>query len=84
MNEGAEGRAPEGRSEAEAAELGEPERGDQRDLGAPEEEEARPDLDERERRIRLQRRPMGPPLEEPTEREESLRRERTEGPTDPD
>ncbi len=48
-------------------------------------EEARPDLDERQRRIAEERKPMGPPLtdsEEPSD--ERTEAGPTEGPTDPD
>ena len=83
MTQETEGRAPEGRSEAETVELGEPTRRNREEALRAREEEVRPDLDERDRRISTERRPMGPPLREPTEREELQQRERTEGPTDP-
>lgn len=55
-------RPPHGSQEATASEVGEPgrESGDERQAR----EEQRPDLDERQRRISTQRKPMGPPLED--------------------
>jgi hypothetical protein len=73
-------RAPDGRDEAQSVDLGEPERIER---GGPQEDVEPPDLDERQRRIRPERRPAGPPLEE-TPREERRGAERTEPPVDPE
>ncbi len=84
MSDQSQERTPDGGEESTAAQVGEP----VRDSDAVERrarEEERPDLDERERRIRTQRKPMGPPLEEAEERGE--RRgpvESPEPPTDPE
>ena len=84
MSDQSQGRAPDGSEESAAARVGEPERdSDSAERRAREEE--RPDLDERERRLRTERKPMGPPLEEPEEREERRGQvESTEAPTDPE
>ena len=77
MIEEPESPPPRGQDEAQSLELGDPE--------TPSEgrrEEARPNLDERERRISTRRKPMGPPLEKPEEaREEDIGR-RNQGPTE--
>jgi hypothetical protein len=83
MTDEPQGRPPDGGEEAATVEVGEPAR-DARDTQRRAREEERPDLDERERRIRTQRKPMGPPLEEPEGRAEPLAREvPPEPPTDP-
>jgi hypothetical protein len=64
MTEEPEGPAPQGESGVESAELGEPER-----AGGEESAGERPDLDEREQRIRTERKPAGPPLEDGDEQE---------------
>lgn len=66
MNEQAREPAPDGDEEARTVKLGEPEHeAGEVERGAREErEEERPDLDERERRVSTERKPMGPPLEE--------------------
>ena len=75
---------PEGRAEADAIELGEPVRESDDTERAPREED-RPDLDERQRRIGEERKPMGPPLNEREDRgEEREQPASTEEPTDPE
>lgn len=69
MTESPEPRTPDGGEQAEAVEAGEPARVDpDRSRAAREDEEPRPDLDERERRVRTTRRPPGPPLRESSDR----------------
>ncbi len=84
MSDQPQGRTPDGGEESAAGQVGEP----ARDSDAVERrvrEEERPDLDERERRIRTQRKPMGPPLEEAEERAGARGPEESrEPPTDPD
>ena len=84
MSDQSQGRTPDGGEEAARAQVGEPER-DSDAVERRAREEERPDFDERERRIRTQRKPMGPPLEEPEDRAE-LRgpAESSEPPTDPE
>jgi hypothetical protein len=81
MSDQPSGRAADGREESNTVDAGEPAR-------EPSEREAqaeeRPDLDERERRIRTERKPMGPPLPEPEERGDERDVEvPPEPPTDP-
>lgn len=90
MNEEAREPAPDGDEKAEKAELGEPEHeaADVEQGALEERREERPDLDERERRISPERKPMGPPLDEPDEGagppvEEEAREAPEESPTDP-
>jgi hypothetical protein len=83
MSDQAEERPADGSEEPESVELGEPTRATEEAARAMREQE-RPDLDERHEGIGTRRKPMGPPLEEPDEREEDRRRERTEDPVDPD
>ncbi|MGN6254485.1 MAG: hypothetical protein ACTHO8_05830 [Solirubrobacterales bacterium] len=66
MNEHEREPAPHGKDEANAVELGEPEHEPAETEGGERAERAqqRPDLDERERRISTERKPMGPPFEE--------------------
>jgi hypothetical protein len=63
MNEETEGPEPQGQSEVQDAEVGEPERGGEESVGE------RPDLDARQERIRTERKPAGPPLREEEELE---------------
>jgi len=58
---------PEGREETTPIEVGDPERGGDDAQRGPAERE-RPDLDERQRRIGEERRPMGPPLRDTQDR----------------
>lgn len=82
MSDESQERTPNGGEESAAAEVGEPVR-DAAERRAREEE--RPDFDERQRQIRTQRKPMGPPLEEPEERAEIRGPEESpEPPTDPE
>ena len=80
--EASRGRAPDGSGESETVELSEP----QQLSGPPEEvrEPTRPDLDERDRQVARPRKPMGPPLREPSERSrevtEEFEQERVETP----
>jgi hypothetical protein len=83
MSDQAEERPADGSEEPESVELGAPTRATEEAARAMGEQE-RPDLDERHEGIATRRKPMGPPLEEPDEREEGRRRERTEDPVDPD
>jgi len=84
MSDQSQGQTPDGGEEAARVEVGEPERdSDAAERRAREAE--RPDFDERQRRIRTQRKPMGPPLEEPEDRAERRGPEESpEPPTDPD
>jgi hypothetical protein len=75
MTQESEGPAPLGQSEAESANVGEPERG-----GGEESAAEKPDLDQREERIRTERKPAGPPLAEDEEDEESAGVEEAEPP----
>ena len=59
MTQESEDPAAHGQSESESAEVGEAERG-----GGEESAAERPDLDERQERIRTERKPAGPPLAE--------------------
>ena len=70
MTESPEPRTPDGDEQAEAVEVGEPDRldPDRTRAAREDEEEARPDLDARERRVRTTRRPPGPPLRESSDR----------------
>jgi hypothetical protein len=84
MSDQSQGRAPDGGEESATVQVGGPVR-DSDDVERRAREEERPDLDERERRIRTQRKPMGPPLEEAEERAEPRGPvESPEPPTDPD
>lgn len=80
MSENAERRPAE---EAASVDVGEPERATVEEERA----EPRPDLDERDLRIPPERKPMGPPLEEPEEALEDLELEQADGeqvePVDP-
>ena len=80
MNENPEDRRPE---EAVSVDGGEPKRAQEGEEPA----EPRPDLDERDLRIPPERKPMGPPLEEPQEALEDLELEQADGeqvePVDP-
>jgi hypothetical protein len=84
MSEDPEGRPPAGEAEPVSVDVGEPTRATRGEGG----EERRPDLDERESRISTERKPMGPPLQDPEAPPESdfERRERgpAERPVDPD
>lgn len=84
MSDQSQERTPDGREESETVQVGEP----ARESDAVERrarEEQRPDLDERESRIRTQRKPMGPPLQEAEERAERRGPEESpEPPTDPE
>lgn len=80
MTNESQGRAPDGGEDATTVELGEPTRETAATRRRAREEE-RPDLDERERRIRTERKPMGPPLEAPTEERDDPRPR--EGPSEP-
>jgi hypothetical protein len=83
MSDQPEERRADGSEEPESVELGEPTRqADEADRAMAEQE--RPDLDERHEQIATRRKPMGPPLPEPEERDEERRDERTEGPVDPE
>jgi hypothetical protein len=82
MSDQAEERPADGSEEPESVDLGEPTRRSEEAERARAEQE-RPDLDERHERIATRRKPMGPPLQEPEERDEE-RRERTEDPVDPE
>jgi hypothetical protein len=80
MSENAGSRAPDGGADAQRAEIGEPSRLE-RD-GAKHADE-RPDLDSREESISDTRKPMGPELDEPQDRDESRAVENVQQPTDP-
>jgi hypothetical protein len=83
MSDQPEERRADGSEEPESVELGEPTRqADETDRAMAEQE--RPDLDERHEQIATRRKPMGPPLPEPEERDEERPDERTEGPVDPE
>ncbi len=84
MSDQSQERTPDGGEESATVQVGEPVReSDAVERRAREEE--RPDLDERERRIRTQRKAMGPPLEEAEERAEPQGPEESpEPPTDPE
>jgi hypothetical protein len=74
MSDETEGRAPAGEAEGQSAEVGEPERG-----GGEETPGRQPDFDARQERIRTERKPAGPPLEEAGD-EEAVRGEDEEPP----
>jgi|SRR5215217_932276 len=85
MSDQSQERTPDGGEESARVQVGEPVRdSDANERRAREEE--RPDLDERQRRIRTQRKSAGPPIEEAEEEERAERRgpeESTEPPTEP-
>jgi hypothetical protein len=82
MSDQPSGRAADGREEGNSVDAGEPAREPNGEREALDEE--RPDLDERERRIRTERKPMGPPLPEPEDRGDEREVEvPPEPPTDP-
>jgi hypothetical protein len=81
MSDQSQERAPDGDEESTSVQVGEPARESDAERSVREE---RPDLDERERRIRPQRKPMGPPLEEAEESAEARGpAESSEPPTEP-
>ena len=83
MSQSPEARTPDGGEEAVSVEVGEPVRIED-PLRGSQEDQPRPNLDQREERISTTRKPMGPPIEEDTPSlEESRPRENPEGPTDP-
>jgi hypothetical protein len=77
---------PAGREDAEFVELGEPQRESEEGGARERRAEERPNLDERFDRTSTQRKPAGPPLAEPDEREDELGggQEDEEPPVDPD
>jgi hypothetical protein len=83
MSDQTQGRTPDGGDESAAVRVGEAVRESDSDERRAREEE-RPYLDERERRIRTQRKPMGPPLEDADELAERRGPEESpEPPTEP-
>ena len=75
MNSESEGPAPLGEAEVRSADAGEPQEG-----GREESTAEKPNLDERQERIRTERKPAGPPLAEDEEVEESAGAEEDDAP----
>lgn len=82
MTETSEPQAPDGRESTESVQVGEATRAEQGTKGG-QREEARPDLDARERAIATTRKPAGPPLQEPTRLADNRTSESSVEPTDP-
>ena len=80
MSENAASRAPDGEAGTQRAEVGEPSR---LDPDGPPQADERPDLDAREEGISDTRKPMGPELDEPQDRDEPQAVENPQQPTDP-